>query len=642
MFRMTRLASAMAAASLTAIPAYAQTNNELEPVIVTATRTAQTMDETLASVSVITRQTIEASGAQSIDEILRTQTGIHITRAGGMGNTTGIHLRGTNSGHVLILIDGVRAGLAASGTPAWGEIPVEQIEKIEIVRGPKSSIYGSDSIGGVIQIFTRKNRGSHGSIEYGSNNTKRYSAGTGKKLENIEYSLTFAKTETDGIPILISENTDQGFENQSLSFQLDSVLENQFELRVDANFHEGTREDTASRGRNDFRQHIFSINAEKPVTENTSAKLQASYFLDENQSFSISSPTIITTERNSIGTSIAHNLSNIGLTAGIDHWQDHITKDLTGDLNKKLDNTGIYGTANIEAAGFNSELSLRHDWFDQLAEETTWQISLGKKLSEQLSGSVSTGTAFKTPASNDLYYPTYNYYYDNSYNYYSTIAACSAAAGAANCTWDTGAGSENLSPEKSKGIEAILKYSMDDNHSIQLSAYKNKIENLIQWSTAVDTSNTYTKYTLSPSNSGKATIQGIEISLANKLGSWNTTQSLNVMSAKDDDSGYQLIRRPIRTYTSSIEGPLMGGSLFADAVWVSSRYDYLVGETPQVELDGYFLLNAKWKTKLNKQTNFHIRAENLLDENYATMSYFGLSNYSTPGLSLFTGLDFSF
>ena len=144
--------AAMAAAMLS--PAHAATTEEA--VIVTATRTARTADETLASVSVITRADIERTQAKSVAELLAGEAGIDTTVSGGYGKSTSVFLRGTNSDHTLVLIDGIKVGSATLGTAPWQYLPLDQIERIEIVRGPRSSLYGSEAIGGVIQIFTRQ------------------------------------------------------------------------------------------------------------------------------------------------------------------------------------------------------------------------------------------------------------------------------------------------------------------------------------------------------------------------------------------------------------------------------------------------------------------------------------------------------
>jgi len=135
------------------------TAHQEKPVIVTATRTAQTADASLASVTVISRKDIERQQARSIQDLFRGLPGINIINNGGPGKNTSVSMRGTETDHVLVMIDNIKVGSATSGTTAFENIPIEQIERIEIVRGPRSSLYGSEAIGGVIHIFTRKGDG---------------------------------------------------------------------------------------------------------------------------------------------------------------------------------------------------------------------------------------------------------------------------------------------------------------------------------------------------------------------------------------------------------------------------------------------------------------------------------------------------
>ena len=136
--------------------------HQREPVTVTATRTAQTADAVLASMTVITREDIERQQVRSVHDLLRGAPGINIVNNGGPGKSTFMQMRGTETDQILVLIDGIKVGNATSGTTPFENIPIEQIERIEIVRGPRSSLYGSEAIGGVIQIFTRRGDGKKG------------------------------------------------------------------------------------------------------------------------------------------------------------------------------------------------------------------------------------------------------------------------------------------------------------------------------------------------------------------------------------------------------------------------------------------------------------------------------------------------
>lgn len=187
-------------------PVWADNNSPIhhkEPITVTATRTAQTADAQLASMTVITRKDIERQQARSIHDLLRGTPGINIVNNGGPGKSTFMQMRGTETDHILVLIDGIKVGSATSGTTPFENIPVEQIERIEIVRGPRSSLYGSEAIGGVIQIFTRKGDGKRGfrptfSFGGGSYGSLNGSVGLSGNNERGWFNLTASGRGTEG------------------------------------------------------------------------------------------------------------------------------------------------------------------------------------------------------------------------------------------------------------------------------------------------------------------------------------------------------------------------------------------------------------------------------------------------------------
>ena len=148
--------SVLSAALLAALQVSAAETNTAEEILVTARRSSETVDDTLATVSVITREDIERSQAPDLLELLRLQAGVDLARTGGIGQSTALFLRGTNSNHTLVLIDGVRVSPLLSGAYDYAHMPIAQIERIEIVRGPQAAYWGSEAIGGVIQIFTRQ------------------------------------------------------------------------------------------------------------------------------------------------------------------------------------------------------------------------------------------------------------------------------------------------------------------------------------------------------------------------------------------------------------------------------------------------------------------------------------------------------
>ncbi len=217
--------------SLWAISVQAEDTSQ-NAVIVTATRTAQTADEALAAVTVFTRQDIERSQARSVPELLRGTPGIDISQNGPYGKTTSLFLRGTGTAHTMVLVDGIKVGSATTGTPSWEFLPITEIERIEIVRGPRSSLYGSEAVGGVIQIFTRKGQGPvlpHAEVMVGSHSTNDVNAGVSGSIGDTSFNAHAGRFATRSINSFgpafqfgtyVDEPDHDGYDNRYGSFHV--------------------------------------------------------------------------------------------------------------------------------------------------------------------------------------------------------------------------------------------------------------------------------------------------------------------------------------------------------------------------------------------------------------------------------------
>ena len=201
-------------------PVVAETAWQDEPIVVTANRTEQSAADVPARVSVITRADIERSQAPDLVELLRLEAGIDIARNGGPGGQTSVFMRGANSNHVLVLIDGVRASASGTGAFTWEILDPAVIDRIEIVRGPRAARWGSDAIGGVIQIFTRRAEGVSAGLRYGSDNDRKATLAAGRQQGDLPLDLTLTARKVGGFsaqnPRGFGFNPDDdGFENLS-------------------------------------------------------------------------------------------------------------------------------------------------------------------------------------------------------------------------------------------------------------------------------------------------------------------------------------------------------------------------------------------------------------------------------------------
>lgn len=562
------------------------------PIIVTATRTAQTADETLASVTVIDRKTIEASQSTSVMELLQSRSvGLDVSRNGGPGSNTSIYLRGTEGDHVLVLVDGVRVASVTSGSFNWASLSPEQIERIEVVRGPNSTLYGSEAIGGVIQIFTRKGKGLHGALTAGSYGSRKASVGTGGVLGQGTYHLNLQHQQDQGFSTTNPgssryESDHDSYRNSSLTAGIAQRLGNSSVLRLDL-FH--------AKGRSEYDGSV--PDAYTDLT-NSGANLALDWEISElwQQHFSLNTsqdryeshdkrPSDITTRRR--GFTWQHDVQ-VGpaslFTAGYEYQAD---KGENGNsYDEKIDNQAGFLQYQWGGERYDLVLGVRSDRHSEYGRHSTGRLTVGSKLG---SGRVYAGaaSAFKAPTLNELYYPGY--------------------------------GNPAIEPEESTSAE--LGYRVG---GLQASLYRTRVTNLIQ-STEVAPG------IKQATNVGKALLKGVELSYGQRLGQWQLASGLTVQSAEDEESGEKLIRRAEKKLFFTASGPLNDKTRIGiEASYTGPRPDY-----GGVELVSYTLLNLTGEYRLSKQWSLKGRIENLLDEDYELAS-----GYNTPGASAYLTLSY--
>ena len=406
---------------LPGVVAAAQSPDDRLTILITASRFAETVDETLAPVTVITRDDIEDAQAQTVEEVLRAVPGVTFGNNGGVGKVTSLFLRGTSSGHVLVLIDGVKVGSATAGTTPFEHLPLNQIEKIEVVRGPRSSLYGSEAIGGVIQIFTRKGDGEtrpRFDASIGSHATGEMNLGVSGGDEDAWYNLGLGTEFTNGYDscrgpdggCYVDEPDDDGNENKSVSLRGGFSLSN--DLSVEGNF-------LNSESETEFDGSIFSGNESETVTQLASVKLdfQADEKLQTSLQVSRSKDlfdnfhngefvSTFNTTRNQIAwqNNIRVN-EKTRLILGADHLDDKVDKNGDNYTIDSRDNFGVFGAWRTDINDNDFELSLRDDDNEQFGEANTGGIAWGRDLGDGNRVTASYGTAFTTPTFNDLYWP---------------------------------------------------------------------------------------------------------------------------------------------------------------------------------------------------------------------------------------------
>jgi vitamin B12 transporter len=567
-----------------------QAAETISPVVVTATRTAQSADETLASVTVITRDEIESSQASSLMELIQGRSvGLDISRNGGPGSSTSVYLRGSESDHVLVLVDGVRVASVTTGSFNWASIPAAQIERIEIVRGPNSTLYGSDAIGGVIQIFTRKIKGTQLNIGGGSYDTKTATVGTAGKLGDSNYNITLNHQQSGGFSTTNPsssryEDDNDPYRNDSITAGLSMPLTASSSVSLDL-FH--------SRARNEY-DDATTPNAYAD-NRNSGANLTLDWQSSENwsQHFALSSsedfvktvdnwPAQITTGRSGVSWQNDITVSDTTLlTLGAEYQADHGENE--SNFKEKVNNRALFGQYQWDGDSFDLLVGLRNDKHSAYGNHSTGRITLGGRIGH---GRVYTSyaTAFKAPTFNELYFPFY--------------------------------GDPNIKPEESASMEVGYRLG-----GFQASLFKTEITNLIQAAPP----------TWLVVNIGKARLDGLEIEYAHQIANWRLNSGLTLQKAEDADTGDKLVRRAEKKLFFNANGPISATvNIGIEASYTGPRMD--IGS---VELTSYTLLNLTGEYRFNQQWSLSGRIENLLDEEYMLAN-----GYNTPGLSGYANINF--
>lgn len=581
----------------------------ITPMIVSATRTAQTADESLASVSVITRQDIEQRQPRDLADLLRSEAGIAISRNGGYGKTTSLFLRGTEARHVLVLIDGIRAAAATSGEFSWQNINPAQIERIEIIRGPRASLYGSDAIGGVIHIFTRRSD-SYARVAAGSYNTQQVDVGIGG-TRHWRYHLGAGTLRSDGFPTQLGSTEDHGYDNLYANFSLDGALQENLDLALKLSHGTGTSQHDVYTGDNDYTTRTASL-ALQHTGNVWNQSLTLGHVFDEYITYSPTYPATISTQRSSV--SWQHDVSNaLGLTSfGIDHWRDQAEKDNSGLIDATIDNTGLFLEHQWSGERHDLQLGVRQDRHDDFGTHGNWNIAWGMRADENTRLFLSYGTAFKAPTVNGLFWP----YSVDTYFGYTFITQ----------------GNPALKAEESDTVELGLRHQAGI-HDVALNLYHTATRNMIEWSS---TQTGPTEYTYQPVNRARVTINGMELT-----GTWqlsNTLQAggaLTLLDAQNEDTGEQLDRRPQKQLVLHSTHQNNNHTLRGELLAVGERLD----NDGATRLAGYSVLNLSYLYRLSRDMSMDLRMENLSDRSYIlAQSYSG--PYATPGRSFYLGFTY--
>lgn len=571
------------------------TASELAEVVVTANRTPQLLDTTLAATTVITRAQIETLQARSVEDLLQGVDGLTIGNSGGPGKLTSFFVRGTDADHLLVLIDGIKMGSATAGTAALQNLPVEMIERIEFVRGPRSSLYGSEAIGGVLQIFTR--RGGSGlqpevMVSGGSFDTQQVVVGLTGGDEQAWFSMQGSAQSTAGFDACsgssslfagcFTEEPDRdGYSYRSLAVRAGwrpgaateltaNLLRAPSRVQFDGSF--------ANRSR--LLQQIAGIGLTHQFSAGSQLSLQLGRAWDQSDDFlDASFQGDFNTRRDSISAQWDLQLTaGQAVTLGADYQNDNVTGTTDFDVKSRAD-TGLFAQYVGDHGRWRTELSLRGDDNQQFGSHGTGSAALGYAWSDALQFVLQYGSAFKAPSFNELYYPFF--------------------------------GNPLLDPERSRSVEIAAKGRVSAARW-RVSLFDTSISDLIGFDSS-----------FMPANIDEARIRGVEASALVPWGQWRFDTGVTLQDAVDraagSNRGKQLARRPQLAGHVDVERRIHGLAIGARLVAEGARFDDAANTR---RLAGFGTLDLRAEYAISRDWRVQTRVANLFDKRYESVAFY--------------------
>ncbi len=590
---------------------------ELGPVVVTATKTEVPLKEVTSSVTVITENEIQDKKAKTVLEVLRDVPGMDVAQTGGPGGMTSIFMRGGNSSHTLVLIDGVRVNDATTGAFDFADLTVDNIERIEIVRGPQSTLYGSDAIGGVINIITKRGKGAPAvslSAEAGSYQSFRESVGVTGATPSLDYSLSVARFDTDGFSRADERNGNtekDGYGNTTVSSRLGMNLGTVGQLDLTARYTNAKVDldgcgftvcpvDDPNYVQDNYSQ-LISARYSRPLTSWWNQQLELAFNRDELKGHDPDPADVF--NNYDIDTQGRHldwqHHFSIGetdlLTLGYE-YQGQRGKEKDA-FDKTISDSAVYVQNQHQVSDLFSEVvGVRADYNSRFGDEITYKAEAAYRV--PVTGTrlrAAYGTGFHGPTLNDLFFP--------------------------------GFGNPNLKPETSKSVEGGVEQSLFSGKvNLRGTYFHTSFENLIVFDSA----------TFLPQNIGKAMAKGTELEFHfSPIQAVTLKANYTYTGTRNEENDKELPRRPRQKASTGLNlKPLPSLNLQCDLHYVGKRFDDTANTAP---VGAYTLVHMAGSFDLTKTVQIFARVENLFDRKYEEVLGFG-----TAGRSAYGGVQVTF
>jgi len=602
----------------------------LPDIIVTASRSPEPLADAIGDVTVIGAEELQAAGNDSTAEIIGRQPGVQFTNNGGPQTVASIFLRGANSQHTLVLIDGMRATDLLTGGTRLEAIDPAMIERIEILRGAASSLYGSDAIGGVINIITKRGEqdrplSAWANFGYGTHQTIKSSLGLSGAANQWDYSLSGSMADSKGFDVMRrhfanNSSTDSwghyddrdGYSSHAWSGTLGyrwapghrvGLTAYNGYLHADS---DGTQESfpwlTQDNVRNLVRQQAYSLSSEDQVTDWWESILKFGWGRDSldyrtpaDGSFVHSSLKRTWSWQNNLRIAPEHRISLLA-----ERLEERANSTFSYDRSdRNVNSLGLIYKGRLDR--LRVQASVRNDKYTDHGNQTTGGLGLDLDLSEQWQVGIAGSTGFHAPTFADLYqdYPSAFY-----------------------------KGNPDLKPEKSRNIEAHVQYRSDAT-LFRVTAYQNRIRDLI-----VNVSDPNTWIT-SPQNVDRAVLSGLTVAGEHRLGDSTIRASADFLDPRNDEprtgEGSQLTQRARQVFHLGVEHRIQALKLGAEYQYTGNRY---ADTANKIRLGGYSLVNLTAAYDFSKSLGVQVRWNNVLDKDYVLVD-----GYNTPGSNVFVNVS---
>jgi len=596
------LAGVWAAAPAAANPE-AATPGALSPVVVTATRTPVPSDQLAAQVVVIERETIEQAQGQTLAALLQQAAGVQISSNGGLGKASTVFLRGTEGRHVLLLIDGVRYGSATLGAPNWDNLPLAAIERIEVLKGPAAALYGSDAVGGVVQIFTRRVQEGfhpHAGVALGAHGHRAANAGVAGGQGRLQYQFGVTTLREDGfsatnpsVPWSLHHPDADGFAQDALNASLRFEPATGWLLSVHGLVASADNQFDSGPGAFEVRglttTRVFGLGLERTWAVGARTHLRLSRADDLTRSLeSATSRAHFDTQRTHWALQHDHPTGLGTLTVGVEQSSERVDSS-TAFTVRERDIDGVFVSLQGSAGPHAWQASARRDDNSQFGSADTGALAYAFEFAPGWRVRAAHGTSFKAPSFNQLYWP--------------------------------GWGNPTTQPERGRSSEVGLSYAFGS-QSLQLTRFEQRIRGFITAAPTV-------------TNVPRVQIDGWNLVWQGSADDWRWRTDLELLEARNRTPGAnferQLPRRAEQQLTLSLE------RAWGDAWWLgahallqSERFD----DTANTQrLPGYGRLDLSAEHQLSSDWRLQLRLNNVGNKRYETAL-----GYNQPGRALFANL----